>query len=109
MLKIHNHLGLQMYYVLVGYLASSSFLHYHTILNSILCTRSAVPTTLRINNLGSYVCLNQTTSQDHLESVKQLPRREKRKTTESETSENGQNLELPLATTRGIADDSYVL
>ena len=39
-------------------------IHYHTILNSILCT-------LHINNLRSYVFLNQTTSQDHLDSLKQ--------------------------------------
>ena len=36
----------------------------NTILNSILCT-------LRINNLGSYLFLNQTTSQDHLDSLMQ--------------------------------------
>ena len=53
---------------LVGYLASLSFLNTLSdniyLLNSLLCT-------LHINNLGSYVFLNQTTSQDHLDSLKQ--------------------------------------
>ena len=53
---------------LVGYLASLSFLNTLSdniyLLNSILCT-------LPINNLGSYVFLNQTTSQDNLDSLKQ--------------------------------------
>ena len=52
---------------LVGYLASLSYLITLSdiyLLNSILCT-------LPINNLGSYVFMNQTTSQDHLDSLKQ--------------------------------------
>ena len=69
---------------------------------------------LGFNTLGSFVFSNQT----YITRSSGLPKSTfrggrrggdlKRKTTENETSENGQNLELPLATTRGIAEDFYV-
>ncbi len=56
-----------MYHVFSWLLSLFVFFKYTivlVILNSILCT-------LHINNLGSYVFLNQTTSQDHLDSLRQ--------------------------------------
>ena len=56
MLKMHNHLGLQIYHVFSCLLSLFVILkYYHTILNSVLCTLH-----IQFNTLGSFVFLNQS-------------------------------------------------